>query len=103
VRLLADENIPGDAIAARRAAGHDVVWARTDGPGSTDRDILARAQREDRIVLTFDKDFGELAWRARLPAACGVVLLRLLMPSPDPGFRAVVTFAEVRSGRCAST
>ena len=83
MRLLADENIPGDAIAALRAAGHDVVWVRTDGPGSTDRDILARAQREDRIVLTFDKDFGELAWRARLPAACGVVLLRLLMPTPE--------------------
>jgi hypothetical protein len=38
------------------------------------------AAREARIVLTFDKDFGELAWRAGLPASSGIVLLRLPMP-----------------------
>lgn len=67
MRLLADENIPGDAVDALRAAGHDVVWIHTDAPGSTDPDVLALAQREGRIVVTFDKDFGELAWRTRLP------------------------------------
>jgi predicted nuclease of predicted toxin-antitoxin system len=35
---------------------------------------------ESRILLTFDKDFGELAWRACLPAACGIILLRLPTP-----------------------
>ncbi len=67
MRLLADENIPGDVVAALRLAGHDV---------------LARAQEERRILLRFDKDFGELAWRERPPAACGVVLFRLSMPAP---------------------
>jgi len=97
VRLLADENLPGDAVPALRAAGHDVVWIRTDGPGSTDQVILARAQREARILSTFDKDFGELAWRARLPAACGVVLLRLPMPSPEDVGRVIATVIDSRS------
>jgi len=33
--------------------------------------------RAVRVLLTFDKDFGELAWRSGLPASCGIVLFRL--------------------------
>ena len=44
--------------------------------------ILSRAQAEQRVVVTHDKDFGELAFRARLPASCGVVLFRLLRVGP---------------------
>jgi predicted nuclease of predicted toxin-antitoxin system len=82
MRLLADQNVPGDAVARLRAAGHDVAWVRLDAPGSPDADVLARAVGEGRILLSFDKDFGELAWRAGLPAAGGFILLRLPMPSP---------------------
>ncbi|MEZ4614228.1 MAG: DUF5615 family PIN-like protein [Caldilineaceae bacterium] len=77
MRILADENCPGDLVDALRAAGHDVLWIRTAAPGSNDPDILARAQWEERLVLTFDKDFGELAIRHRLPATNGIFLCRL--------------------------
>lgn len=81
MRLLANENFPGDAVAALVGAVHDVVWVRRDAPGMADPDVLAWAMREGRILLTFDKDFGELAWLARLPATCGVILCRMPMPS----------------------
>ncbi len=81
MRLLANENFPGDAVTALREAGHDVAWIRVDAPGSTDLQVLQRAQAEERILLTFDKDFGELAFRAGLPASGGVVLFRISMPS----------------------
>jgi len=81
MRFLANENFPGDAVAELRSAGHDLVWIRTAAPGMMDADILAWAVREDRILLTFDKDFGELAYRAALPATCGIVLFRLPMPA----------------------
>jgi predicted nuclease of predicted toxin-antitoxin system len=81
MRFLANENFPGDAVTALEAAGHDVVWIRIAAPGSKDEDILACAVREDRVLLTFDKDFGELAWRVGLPASSGIVLFRLPMPS----------------------
>jgi predicted nuclease of predicted toxin-antitoxin system len=80
MRFLANENFPGDAVTALVAARHDVVWIRIAAPGSKDEDILAWAVREHRVLLTFDKDFGELAWRVGLPASCGVVLFRLPMP-----------------------
>ena len=82
MRFLADENIPGDAVTALESSGHDVVWVRTAAPGSKDEDVLAWAVREERIVLTLDKDFGELAWHAGLPASSGIMLFRLPMPAP---------------------
>lgn len=88
MRFLADENLPGRLVAALRAAGHDVAWVRTEAPGSDDRTVLARAVAEGRILLTFDKDFGDLAVAEALPATSGVILLRLRVDrSPDFGPR----------------
>jgi predicted nuclease of predicted toxin-antitoxin system len=81
MRFLANENMPGDAVTALAAAGHDVVWVRTAAPGSDDKEILAWAIRDNRVLLAFDQDFGELAWRAGLPASCGIVLFRIPMPA----------------------
>ena len=77
MRFLADENFPGDAVTALRTLGHDVLWIRTDAPGITDAEVLACGLEDARVLLTFDKDFGELAWRSELPASCGIVLFRL--------------------------
>jgi predicted nuclease of predicted toxin-antitoxin system len=77
VRILADENFPGEAVQALRQRGHDVFWVRTDAPGSSDDAVLRRAQLEARVLLTMDKDFGELAFRAGLPASSGIVLFRM--------------------------
>jgi predicted nuclease of predicted toxin-antitoxin system len=82
MRFLADENFPGDAVTVLRTLGHDVLWIRTDAPGITDQDVLARSLEDVRVLLTFDKDFGELAWRSGLPATCGIVLFRLPALSP---------------------
>lgn len=88
MRFLADENLPGRLVAALRAVGHDVAWVRTEAPGSDDRTVLAMAVAERRILVTFDKDFGELAGRAGLPATSGVILLRVpLDRAPDVGPR----------------
>ena len=83
MRFLANENFPAAAVASLAAAGHDVVWVRLVAPGMPDPDVLAWAAREHRILLTFDKDFGELARGSALPRTCGVVLLRMPMPKPE--------------------
>ena len=83
MRFLANENFLGAAVVALAAAGHDVTWVRTAAPGASDPEVLAWAVREQRILLTFDKDFGELARASALPSICGVVLFR--MPMPNPG------------------
>lgn len=97
MRLLANENFPADAVEALRARGHDVVWIRTDAPGSSDVAILERAQRENRILITFDKDFGELAFRSRLPAQNGIILFRISAPSSMHVARVAVAALESRT------
>lgn len=96
MRILADENCPGDLVVALRERGHDVVWIRSDAPGSKDQAILARAQTEKRVILTFDKDFGELAFRVHLPATSGIILCRLSNLPPTPMINLVITALESR-------
>ncbi len=79
--FLANENFPFDAVEALRQNGHDVAWIRVDSPGISDPEVLSRAQKENRILLTFDKDFGELAFRSKLPATTGIILFRIKAPS----------------------
>jgi predicted nuclease of predicted toxin-antitoxin system len=97
MQFLANENFPLDAVEAVRKTGHDVAWIRTDAPGSKDPDILKRAVTEQRILLTFDKDFGELAFHVGLPASCGVVLFRLQARSSAALAELVVTALQSRT------
>jgi predicted nuclease of predicted toxin-antitoxin system len=82
-RFLADENVPGDAVEAARKAGHDVAWIKELSPSAADDVVLAKSVAESRVLETFDKDFGEMAFRHGKSATCGVVLLRPRLRSPD--------------------
>ncbi len=60
-----------------------MLWVRTDLPGATDRQVLDRAVTESRLLVTFDKDFGELVFRQGLAAPSGVILFRVDIRSPE--------------------
>ena len=76
MNLFADENMARAIVIWLRDEGHDVLYASEVEPGALDSDWLSRAEAECRIVLTADKDFGDLIFRDRLTSH-GVVLLRL--------------------------
>ena len=57
-------------------------WIEEEAPGLPDVQVLAKAQSEGRILITFDKDFGDLACRRGLPASAGVLLFRIPTRSP---------------------
>ncbi len=94
MRLLVDENVSSTVIRALRERGHDVVSVKEALRGADDASILARAQAEGRLVVTHDKDFGELAFRAGLPATSGIVLFRLAGTSPAEDSRRVIEVLE---------
>ena len=77
MRLLADENIPGPIVRRLRVDGHDVVYVAEVGHGEEDPEVLDRAGRGGRLLLTEDRDFGQLVYLQQRPAAPGVVYLRL--------------------------
>ena len=97
MRFLADENFPYDAVQALRDDGHDIVWIRTEAPGISDRQVLARAMAAHRILLTFDKDFGELAFHAGLPASCGIILFRISATSSEGLARFIASAVRTRT------
>lgn len=74
MRFLADESCDFSVVRALREAGHDVKAVADASRGSTDQTVLALAFAEQRVLLTEDKDFGELVF-AGAPAA-GVMLIR---------------------------
>lgn len=77
MRFLLDEGLPFRLAAFLKDEGHDVAICGRDHPHALDdREILAIAFAERRIVLTNDKDFGDLVFRDRQPHA-GVILFRL--------------------------
>ncbi len=76
MKLLADENLDGTVIARLRDAGHQVLAVAEMEPGIPDEVVLQLANREEAMLLTEDKDFGELAFRQFL-IHHGVILVRL--------------------------
>ena len=83
MRFLADENFPAAAVRALRSRGDDVRSIAEEFPGASDAAVIDLAAADSRILLTFDKDFGEIARQRLLPANCGIVLFRLRTTSPD--------------------
>lgn len=100
MRILADENFPGEAVEALRLHGHDVVWIRTSAPGSSDRNVLLYAANDNRILITLDKDFGELVFRAGLSAPPGIILFRIAPVSPSAIARIAVIALQARDDWC---
>jgi predicted nuclease of predicted toxin-antitoxin system len=94
MRLLANENVPLQAVEALRAAGHQVYWMAEIGPSTADDAVLALATERGLTLLTMDKDFGELAVERGLPAPCGIMLVRV---PPDPRLVARVCVAALAS------
>lgn len=96
MRLCANENLPEDCIVKLRAEGHDVLWIREAAPGSPDIAVLARAFAENRLLITFDKDFGELVFKTGAKASLGVVLFRIPQPSAAAVAERVATMLRAR-------
>ncbi len=73
---LADESVDRPVVQALRDAGYQVTYVSEDMPGAPDPEVLEQASATNSVLLTSDKDFGELVFRRRLSHQ-GVVLLRL--------------------------
>ncbi|MBG1265667.1 DUF5615 family PIN-like protein [Nostoc sp. WHI] len=76
MKFLGDENLDWQIVERLRIDGHEVLYVVEMEPGIPDDEVLNLANNEDAILLTSDKDFGELVFRLRRIAA-GVVLIRL--------------------------
>jgi hypothetical protein len=95
VLFLADESCDFAVVLALRPAGHDVAVVAQDAPGLTDRDVMTRAQAEHRVVITEDKDFGQLVFSGGR-ASAGCLFLRYPAPARRSLFARVWQTAFLR-------
>ena len=75
MRFLADESCDFAVVRALRAAGFDVLCVAESSPRAEDSEIIGLAFREERILLTEDKDFGRLVY-SHGQETLGVIFLR---------------------------
>lgn len=92
--FLADENVPKEVIEAIRLSGMDVSWIKEIYPGANDDAVLDLANSEGRVLVTFDKDFGEMAFRRGKATVPGILLLRPRLRGPDYLARFVAAVLE---------
>ena len=74
MKVLLDTCVWGGVCEELRAEGHDVIWAGEWPEDPGDDEILERAYRDRRVLVTLDKDFGELAIVRGMPHA-GIIRL----------------------------
>lgn len=84
MRFLANENFPSPSILILKENGFDVKAIAGEMPGISDREVLNIAKTENRIILTFDKDYGELIFKYGLENPVSVVFFRY--KGDDPNF-----------------
>lgn len=77
MNLLADEGVERQIVERLRLDGHDVLYVAEMEPGISDEAVLERANEKLALLITADKDFGDLVFRDNRFTSGGVILVRL--------------------------
>lgn len=83
MKLLANENFPKASVLLLRDLGYDITSIGEDNPSISDKLVMEIAEAEQRIILTFDRDYGELIYKYNYKPEQGVVYLRLENYTPE--------------------
>ena len=83
MRFKLDENLPSELASLFREFGHDAETVLDQGMGGTqDSDLASACTREQRVLVTLDKDFSDI--RTYPPNRhAGIVVLRLQSQARD--------------------
>jgi predicted nuclease of predicted toxin-antitoxin system len=81
MKILVDECTGPSVAKYLQNQGHDVYSVSISSPGWTDYQVLDKAVSENRVIVTNDKDFGDMVFKEKL-RHCGVILMRLEDESP---------------------
>lgn len=82
-KFLANENIPLATVFRLRKAGLDVASISLDAPSVTDKEVIQIAVDENRTIITFDRDYGELIYKYGYRPTAGVIYLRMENYQPE--------------------
>jgi predicted nuclease of predicted toxin-antitoxin system len=69
--------VHGEVVRRLRSIGHNVEWIAETSPGSSDASILARADIGELVLITYDRDFGDLIFNHGLPRPKAIIFSRV--------------------------
>jgi len=92
-KILADENIPRSTIQLLRSSGYDAISVWEVNPGISNDQVVQLSIRDQRIIITFDKDFGRIALTS--PEIPGVMLM--LVPPVNPEYIALRIISALKA------
>ena len=76
MNFVADESVDQQIVERLRQEGHAIQYIVEIGPGASDEDVFEMAKHEGAILLTADKDFGEMVFHQRRVTE-GIIFIRL--------------------------
>ncbi len=97
--FLANENIPLKSIKILRKSGYDVKAIIEECPGISDEEVLRIAKDENRIILTFDRDYGKLIFEEKELASVGIVYFRFTPKYPEECAEVLLKILEIQDIR----
>lgn len=93
MKLVADESVDSGIIQKLRQQGINVISISEEFSGIKDSDVLRIAADEQCLLITEDKDFGELTYRLKLLHS-GILLIRLNDVKRNERIQLVVEIVE---------
>ena len=93
-RFLADENVPIPSYRLVFESGVDIVHVGLLAPSIADTDVMELARQQERILVTFDRDHGELVFAKDTPPPRGIVYFRLRRYSKEEPGRKLLALIE---------
>jgi len=86
MKLLANENFPLPSVLFLRVLGYNITSIGEEYAGVSDEYVMDIADTEQRTIITFDRDYGELIYKHGYKPEKEVVYLRLDKYGPaEPG------------------
>jgi|SRR5580704_1623136 predicted nuclease of predicted toxin-antitoxin system len=83
MRFLANENFPFPSITFLRQAGYNISSVAEQYPGISDYEVIEKAKAENSIILTFDKDYGEIIFKHGQENPPAVIFFRFKGENPE--------------------
>jgi predicted nuclease of predicted toxin-antitoxin system len=95
IRFLANENVPLATVKRLQQEGFDVVSVSTDLPSVKDESVILFASMDNRIIITFDRDYGELIFKNNIAAPPGIIYFRLHSFRPEDPAEILLNFLRL--------
>ena len=98
--FLANENFPFPSVLILRQAGCRILSVSELFPGISDEEVIDKARANNSVILTFDKDYGEIIFKHARQNPPAVIFFRFKGENPEAAGQLLIDILEIREMEC---